>query len=131
VPVLASTSRDGAVFASDPTIRVPATLLINRGSRSGKEVIAYAAKKHRLARLVGETTGGSVLPGGPFCLDNGAVLYLARSKLTVDGEVLEAQGVAPDLVVPFDLRYAAGRDLQLEAALDAAATASPGARVNR
>jgi C-terminal processing protease CtpA/Prc len=38
----------------------------------------------------------------------------------VDGEVLEAKGVPPDLAVPFDLRHAGGRDPQLEAALDAA-----------
>jgi carboxyl-terminal processing protease len=118
VPVLAATTRDGTTYVTDPHIRVPAVLLTNRGSKSGKEVIAHAVKKHRLARIVGEPTGGAVLPGGPFCLDNGAVLYLARSKLTVDGEVLEGKGVAPDVLVPFDIRHAAGRDRQLEAALD-------------
>jgi C-terminal processing protease CtpA/Prc len=30
---------------------------------------------------------------------------------------LEGRGVTPDIVVPFDLRYAAGRDPQLDAAL--------------
>jgi carboxyl-terminal processing protease len=118
VPLLSVTTRDGAVHARDAHIRVPAVLLTNRGSKSGKEIIAYAVKKHGLARIVGEPTGGAVLPGGPFCLDNGAVLYLARSRLTVDGEVLEGKGVAPDVAVPFDLRHAAGRDRQLEAAID-------------
>jgi carboxyl-terminal processing protease len=118
VPLLSVTTRDGAVHARDAHIRVPAVLLTNRGSKSGKEIIAYAVKKHGLARIVGEPTGGAVLPGGPFCLDNGAVLYLARSRLTVDGEVLEGKGVAPDVLVPFDIRHAAGRDRQLEAALD-------------
>jgi carboxyl-terminal processing protease len=118
IPVLQSTTRDGTVYVQDSHIRVPATVLINRGSRSGKEIIAYGIKKHRLARLVGDNTGGAVLPGSPLCLDNGSILYLASSKLTVDGEVLEAKGVAPDELVPFDLRYAGGRDPQLEAALD-------------
>lgn len=118
VPVLRSTTRDGTVYAQDPHIRVPATVLVNRGSRSGKEIMAYAIKKHHLARLVGDNTAGAVLPGSPYCLDNGAILYLTGSSLTVDGEVLEAKGVAPDVVVPFDLRYAEGRDPQLEAALD-------------
>jgi len=119
VPVLRSTTRDGTVYAQDPHIRVPATVLINRGSRSGKEVIAHAIKKHHLARLLGDNTAGAVLPGSPYCLDNGAILYLTGSSLTVDGEVLEAKGVAPDVAVPFDLRYAGGRDPQLDAALDA------------
>jgi carboxyl-terminal processing protease len=47
------------------------------------------------------------------------VLYLASAAVTVDGDVLEGKGVAPDVAVPFDLRYAAGRDPQLEAALRA------------
>jgi carboxyl-terminal processing protease len=124
VPALQSTTRDGTVYAQDPHIRVPATVLINRGTRSGKEIIAYAIKKHHLARMVGDNTGGAVLPGSPFCLDNGAILYLTSSRLTVDGEVLEAKGVAPDVVVSFDLRYAAGRDPQLEAALDRSGAAA-------
>jgi len=104
---------------------VPAVIVINGGSRSGKEIIAYAAKKHGIARLVGERTAGAVLPGSVFCLDNGALLYMAVAELMVDGEVLEGKGVEPDLVVPFDLRYAGGVDGQLDAALNAAATALP------
>lgn len=123
VPVLQSTTRDGTVYFQDPHIRVPATFLVNRGTRSGKEIIAYAIKKHHLARIVGDHTGGAVLPGSPQCLDNGSILYLTSSRLTVDGEVLEAKGVAPDLVVPFDLRYAGGHDPQLEAALEGARAA--------
>jgi len=38
--------------------------------------------------------------------------------LTVDGEVLEGRGVAPDVVVPFDVRYSDGEDPQLERALE-------------
>jgi C-terminal processing protease CtpA/Prc len=71
--------------------------------------MAYAIKKHHLARLVGDNTAGAVLPDSPYCLDNGAILYLTGSSLTADGEVLEARGVAPDIAVPFDIRYAAGR----------------------
>lgn len=117
IPVLESRDRKGKVLRLDSQIRVPAVLLINGGSRSGKEVIAYGAKKHGLARLVGEKTAGAVLPGTPFCLDDGALLYLAVASNTVDGESLEGRGVAPDVTVPFDVRHAAGRDPQLEAAV--------------
>lgn len=61
-------------------------LLINGGTRSGKETIAYGAKKHRLARLVGERTAGAALFGGPFCLSDGSPLLLAQSDGRVDGE---------------------------------------------
>ncbi|HEX2568643.1 MAG TPA: S41 family peptidase, partial [Polyangia bacterium] len=117
IPVLESRDRKGNVHRLDSQIRVPAVILINGGSRSGKEVIAFGAKKYGLARLVGEKTAGAVLPGTPFCLDDGALLYLAVASNTVDGEWLEGRGVAPDVEVPFDIRHAAGRDPQLEAAI--------------
>ncbi|HEY2516595.1 MAG TPA: S41 family peptidase [Polyangiaceae bacterium] len=119
VPVFDARMRDGHHYHRDAQIRVPAALLINRGSRSGKEGIAYAVKEHHLATLVGERTGGSVLPGGLFCLDDGAALYLAIGDLDVDGERLEGKGVGPDREIPFDLRYAGGRDPQVEGAIEA------------
>jgi carboxyl-terminal processing protease len=122
VPVYDSVMRDGNRYRRDAQIRVPAAMLVNAGSRSGKEGIAHAVKEHHLATLMGERTGGSVLPGSIFCLDDGAVLYLAVGSLTVDGERLEGRGVTPDREVPFDVRYAAGRDPQLEAAIDALAS---------
>jgi carboxyl-terminal processing protease len=79
-------------------------LLINGGTRSGKETIAYGAKKHRLARLVGERTAGAALFGVPFCLSDGSHLLLAQSDGRVDGERLEGVGVAPDIEVPLDFR---------------------------
>jgi carboxyl-terminal processing protease len=119
IPVIETVDRAGARRRVDRHVHVPAAVLINRGSRSGKEAIAYGIQKHRLATLVGERTGGAVLAGGIYCLDDGALLYLASSAVTIDGEVLEAKGVAPDVEVAFDLRYAAGRDRQLDAALAA------------
>jgi len=118
VPLLERIARDGTRQPFDTQIRKPAVLLINGGTRSGKETIAYFAKKHHLARLVGERTAGAVVAGGPVCLSDGSLLMLAQSEGRVDGERLEGVGVAPDIEVPFDFRYAAGQDLQLERALD-------------
>ncbi|HEX4385470.1 MAG TPA: S41 family peptidase [Myxococcales bacterium] len=118
VPRLESIGRDGEKSSWDVQIRKPAVLLINGGSRSGKEPIAYGAKKHHLAKLVGERTAGAVTFGGPTCLSDGSLLYVARLDALVDGERLEGRGVSPDVEVPFDFRYAAGRDPQLERALD-------------
>ncbi len=118
VPLLESVARDGKKQPFDQQIRKPAVLLVNGGTRSGKETIAYGAKKHRMARLVGERTAGAYLGGGPSCLSDGALLVLAMSEGRVDGERLEGRGVAPDIEVPFDFRYAAGEDRQLARALD-------------
>src|SRR5262249_6263344 len=118
VPLLESVDREGARPPFDQQIRKPAVLLVNGGTRSGKETIAYGAKKHGLARLVGERTAGAYNFGGPFCLSDGSLLLLAQADALVDGERLEGRGVAPDVLVPFDFRYAAGRDAQLMRALD-------------
>lgn len=118
VPVHESIDRNGKTHSFDQQIRKPAVLLVNGGTRSGKETIAYGAKKHGMARLVGERTAGAYLAGGPFCLSDGSLLVLARSDGRIDGERLEGRGVAPDIEVPFDFRYAAGNDAQLSRALD-------------
>ncbi len=38
--------------------------------------------------------------------------------MLIDGKRLEGVGVEPDIVVPFDIRFAAGKDIQLERAKD-------------
>lgn len=118
VPLLERIYRDGKRGPFDTQIRKPAVLLVNEGTRSGKETIAYGIKKHRLARLVGQRTAGAVVAGGPICLSDGSLLMLAQSEGRVDGERLEGVGVAPDIEVPFDFRYAAGNDMQLARALE-------------
>ena len=120
-PVLTQTGRDGKEVRFDAQWRKPAFLLINGGSRSGKEVVAYAVKKHKLGVLVGERTAGAVAGGRIFRLTDGSILYLAVAKVLVDGERLEGVGVEPDVVVKDDLRFANGRDVQLQNALDLAA----------
>ena len=51
-------------------------------------------------------------------LPDDSLLIVAVADVYVDGVRLEDVGVAPDVTVPFDVRYAAGRDPQREAALD-------------
>jgi carboxyl-terminal processing protease len=119
IPIMQSTGRDGSTaVVDDAQIRKPAVILINDGTRSGKEIIAYGAKKHHLARLVGERTAGAVMRGQPFCLRDGALLYLAVEDVRIDGERLEGAGVTPDIEVPFDIRHSGGEDPQLEKALE-------------
>lgn len=130
VPVLKSIDRTGAVSTYDAQIRQPAALLVNGGTRSGKELIAYGAKKHHLATLVGERTEGAVVFGQPFCLSDGGLLLLAVADAEVDGERLEGTGVAPDIAVPFDLRHAAGADPQLDRAIELLGRAPTSARAS-
>ncbi len=101
----------------------PIALIVNRRSTSGKELFTYGFKKLKLGKVVGEKTAGAVLAGSPFLQTNGDLLYLAVSKTTVDGKVLEGVGVDPDVVVPRDLNKKLApltnsvRDVQFEAAV--------------
>jgi carboxyl-terminal processing protease len=92
-------------------------LLINGGTRSGKEVLAYGFKKYGYGPVIGTRSAGALLAARAFLLDGG-LLLLPVADVAVDGERLEGRGVTPTIEVPFDLPYAAGADPQLERALD-------------
>jgi carboxyl-terminal processing protease len=118
VPVLTRIGRDGIKRDLDFQWRKPVVMLVNNGSRSGKEILAYGFKKHKLGTLIGTKTAGAVVGGSPFLLSDGNLLYLAVIDVLVDGERLEGKGVIPDLEVPFNLEYAEGKDPQLEKSIE-------------
>jgi len=101
-----------------PCFSGPMVVLINEGTRSGKEGIAYQMKKSKRARLVGVTTAGA-FRGGMFHLgrDEGYILIVAWSHLLLDGEDLEGHGVTPDVEVRFPLESHASGDPQMDRAL--------------
>jgi carboxyl-terminal processing protease len=124
VPVVAQIDREGRRHTVDLTWRRPLVVLINGGSRSGKEMIAHAIKKHRLGTLVGERTAGAVMGGRPFLLPDRSLLYVAVGDGLVDGLRLEGRGVEPQVTVPDALPFAAGADPQLDRAIEIAAAGS-------
>ena len=96
----------------------PIIVLINGGSRSGKELLAYYFKKTRRGLLMGERTAGYVCGGSYKRISEDSLLLYGAAMLDVDGKRLEGVGVAPDIEVPFDIRFAGGKDIQLERAKD-------------
>lgn len=118
LPRLVSTTRDGSATEFATAWHRPVTLLVNQGSRSGKEVIAFGFRKLAIGKVVGTTTGGAVAGGSPFLVGDQAVLYLAVSQVTVDGGILEGTGVAPDQEVPWPFPWSSADDPQLEKALE-------------
>lgn len=98
--------------------RKPVALLINRGTRSGKEVLTHGFKKYGYGPVIGETTAGAVLAGRGFLLSDGSFLMIAVNDVTVDGERIEGRGVAPTIEVPFEIPYSDGRDPQLGKAVE-------------
>jgi carboxyl-terminal processing protease len=120
VPDLIRVDREGKRTVFQSAWRKPLVVLVDGGSRSGKEAVARALQRHGRAALVGERTAGAVLAGQPFLLSDNSLIFLAVQDVLVDGERLEGSGVTPDVTVAADLPYAEGRDPQLERALDAA-----------
>ena len=110
------TDRAGEVRYVNTRIDTPVVGIIDEGSRSGMEILAYGLKKNGIP-LVGMNTAKAVVAGTAYLLPDDSLLILAVSDVHVDGERLEGVGVAPDIEVPFDIRYAAGADPQMDAAL--------------
>ena len=109
--------RDGREAFASFRWRRPVVVLVDEGTRSGKEVVAFGLQRQAVP-VVGTRTSGALLAARGFLLSDGSLLVLAVSDVRVEGERLEGRGVVPDLEVPFRLPYAAGRDPQLDAALE-------------
>jgi len=125
-PVMTVIRRSGKSDIVNARWRRPVVLLIDGGTRSGKEILAYGFKKYDFGPLVGVRTKGDVLAARAFMLSDGSLLELAVDDVRVDGERLEGVGVAPTVEVPFELEYSAGADPQLDRAVAIAAQAVHG-----
>jgi carboxyl-terminal processing protease len=96
----------------------PVVMLVNEGSRSAKEILAYGFKQYKIGTVVGAKTPGAVVAGRAFLMEDGTLLYCAVSDVYVDGnQRLEGKGVVPDIEVPFKVEYAQGADPQRERAI--------------
>lgn len=99
-PLFTMQERGGKKNGAKEFYNKPVIALINGGSRSGKELLAYSLKKSGRAQLVGDRTAGYVLGGRLFPIDERCALYLAVTDCEVDGVRLEGIGVEPDVLIP-------------------------------
>lgn len=116
-PIVTMVDRHGKITVTNVKWRKPVAMLINSGTRSGKEILAYGFKKYGLGELIGTRTAGAVLAARAFLLSDGGLLILAVDDVFVDGQRLEGVGVSPTIDVPFTMEYAQGKDPQLERAI--------------
>ena len=117
-PTITTIFRDGVKRDNKMQWTKPVVMLVNRGSRSGKEILAYGFRKYKIGKIVGSQTAGAVVAGSPFIMHDGSLLYLAVADVLVDGERLEGKGIIPDVKVALPIPYAGGIDLQKERAID-------------
>jgi carboxyl-terminal processing protease len=112
-----------------PVYTKPVVVLINDGTRSGKEWLAHIFKESKRATLIGSRTAGHFLAGQPFEIRPGQfLLYLAVNGDGPTGVNLEGRGVAPDVEISSELPYSAGKDLPLEEAIARLAATDPAKR---
>jgi len=115
-PTMQVTDRNGESEFEDVKWRKPVAMLVNGGTRSGKEVLAYGFKKYRLGEVIGTRTEGAVLAATAFLI-GGGLLLLAVEDVRVDGERLEGVGVTPTIEVEADPASGAQGDPQLDRAV--------------
>ena len=117
-PTMTVIGRDGERDLVGFRWHKPVAMLVNAGTRSGKEILAYGLKSRGYGEVIGERTAGAVLAGRAFILSDDSLLLLAVADVLVDGRRLEGNGVTPTIEVPMPLEYSAGQDPQLDRALD-------------
>lgn len=94
----------------------PCVALTDRGTRSVKELVAFEWRRRKIGALVGQRTRGAFLgvemPGGIMALTDGAVVMVPSIDMrpVAGGVDIEGEGVAPDVEVKDELRYANGKD---------------------
>ena len=98
-------------------------VLINEGTRSGKESLAFQLKKGDRSVVIGSRTAGAFTAGkGVFAdrEDADYIFYMAVMEPRLDGETIEGKGVEPDIEVPYPLDGTIDEDPQRKAAFEAA-----------
>jgi carboxyl-terminal processing protease len=102
-------------------------ILVNEHTISAGEMVSAFAKENGLAKIVGTETAGRLTPGSGFKVGHGYMLGMPKAAyITWGGKRFEGHGVLPDMLVAWSPEaFAAGRDNQLEAGMDALRTLDP------
>ena len=98
----------------------PIVALVDRQSRSGKDILAYEIKQNHLARLVGEPSAGAVIPATFADVGHDTILMFPALRLPRYTDILEFKPVEPDVMVERAGAFAAGRDFILDAGIQEA-----------
>jgi carboxyl-terminal processing protease len=101
-------------------LEVPLVVLVDDRTASSSEVVTIGLRDAHRATIVGERTAGALGASRTFPLSVGAVVVTVARVVGPSQEIIEHEGIAPDIPVKLtgtDMEQ--GRDAQLEAALKA------------
>ncbi len=88
----------------------PVVALVDRQSRSGKDVLTYEMKRRGIAKIVGESTAGAVIPASFADVGGDSVLMFPSFKMAKYTDLLELKPTPPDVFVERAGAFAAGMD---------------------
>jgi len=94
----------------------PVVALVDRQSRSAKDVLAYEFKQRGI-RIVGEPSAGAVIPATFADVGHGSVLMFPTFRLPKYTDLLELKPTPPDVLVERAGLFAAGQDPIFDAGL--------------
>lgn len=88
----------GVAVPREPHFAGPVYLLVDGGTSSASEPLAYALKVAKRATVIGERTAGAMLTALPHPLRDGWVVTIPQADfIAADGRRLEGVGVEPDV----------------------------------
>jgi C-terminal processing protease CtpA/Prc len=94
----------------------PVVALVDRQSRSAKDVLTYEFKQMGV-RIVGEATAGAVIPASFADVGHNSVLMFPQIRLDKYTDLLELKPTPPDVLVERAGMFAAGGDPILDAGI--------------
>lgn len=94
----------------------PVVALVDRQSRSAKDILTYEFKQRGI-RIVGEASAGAVIPASFADVGHDSVLMFPTMRLPKYSDLLELKPTPPDVLVERAGLFAAGQDPIFEAGL--------------